>query len=78
MDRVCKGCGKEYWFKQAWMHEKCVVVHKPDGSSQDGSSRHGKYADLEKRKAYRRQWMRNKRNGQDQESRQVRPQAQAC
>jgi hypothetical protein len=32
------------------------VVHK-------GSSRHGKYADAEKRKEYRRVWMRKKRAG---------------
>jgi hypothetical protein len=35
------------------VHKPIVVVHQ----SQDGSSRHGKYADLEKRKAYRREWM---------------------
>jgi hypothetical protein len=46
------------------------VVHK--GSSQLdkvvhketlGSSRHGKYADPEARKKYRREWMRKKRAG---------------
>lgn len=58
MDRLCNGCGKAYWFKQQWMHDKCVVVH---AAKPTGSSRHGKYADPEKRKAYRKEWMRKKR-----------------
>ncbi len=37
-----------------------MVVHS--GSPQD-SSRHGKYADLEARKAYKREWMRKRRAG---------------
>jgi hypothetical protein len=39
------------------VHTPEKVVHKPRA----GSSRHGKYADLEKRKAYRREWMRRRR-----------------
>ena len=36
------------------VHEEKVVVHK-------ASTKHGVYADLEKRKAYRREWMRRRR-----------------
>lgn len=38
-----------------------LVVHAGSGSSRSGSSRHGKYADVEARKAYRREWMRQRR-----------------
>ncbi len=37
------------------VHELKAVVHGVV------HSRHGKYADLEKRKVYRREWMRNRR-----------------
>jgi hypothetical protein len=39
------------------VHTDTVVVHKHT----NGSSRHGKYADIEGRKEYRRNWMRKKR-----------------
>lgn len=44
-----------------------MVVHTPEKvvhtvvHTERPTSRHGKYADLEKRKAYRREWMRRKR-----------------
>jgi hypothetical protein len=41
------------------VNKEGVVVHKVvQVVVQDGSSRHGKYADAEKRKAYRREWMK--------------------
>lgn len=51
------------------MHEDCLVVHQPDvvvHKAVDGKdlvvhTRHGKYKDLEARKAYRRDWMRDRR-----------------
>jgi hypothetical protein len=54
------------------VHEPELVVHKEElvvhsGSSQPevvvhaGSSRHGVYLDVEKRKVYRREWMRMRR-----------------
>ena len=70
MDLHCAVCGKDYWRTQQWMHDKHVVhkpplvVHKPVVVHQAinaGSSRHGKYADPEKRKAYRKEWMRKSR-----------------
>lgn len=42
--------------------DTCVkVVHAKKIVHNDGSSRHGVYADKEKRKEYRREWMRSKR-----------------
>lgn len=34
------------------------VIHVPVGRSERGSSRHGIYADIDRRRAYRREWMR--------------------
>lgn len=75
--RVCNerhGSREPHVFKDVVVHAPKVVVHKPvlvvhneekvvhAGSSQkDGSSRHGVYADAEKRKAYRREWMKKRR-----------------
>lgn len=63
--RLCKG---KHWGNEphAWPKEKVVHAGSPRaadiGSSQiKADSRHGKYADLDKRKKYRREWMRNKR-----------------
>jgi hypothetical protein len=39
------------------------VVHRVVHKETLGSSRHGKYADPEARKRYRREWMRKKRLG---------------
>lgn len=36
-----------------------VVVHKPDDEAAE--SRHGKYADIDARRRYRREWMAAKR-----------------
>ena len=43
--------------------EPAVVHSNVTGSSlaNTGSSRHGKYADVEARKAYRKEWMRKRR-----------------
>lgn len=63
-DRICSRCGKDYWANQAWLHETCKVVHSAvvvHKEERIGSSRHGKYADAEKRKTYRREWMRKRR-----------------
>lgn len=69
----CVGCRRVFPPNLAWKHQGCerewvvhmapvptVVVHAKEaaGSSQ---SRHGKYADPERRRKYRREWMRNKR-----------------
>lgn len=45
------------------VHKPAVVVHSPELVVHNGSSqnRHGKYADAEARRAYRREWMRRKR-----------------
>ena len=44
--------------------EAKMVVHAPEVVVHEVvHSRHGKYADLEKRKAYRREWARRKRAG---------------
>ena len=40
------------------VHAPLAVVHAPDGSP---PSKHGRYADLAARKAYKRDWMRRKR-----------------
>ena len=40
------------------VHKEELVVHVPEKVVH---SKHGKYADLEKRKAYRREYMRKKR-----------------
>ena len=47
------------------VHKDAMVVHTPvSGSSQasNGSSRHGVYADMDKRRAYRREWMARRRS----------------
>jgi hypothetical protein len=28
--KICQGCGKAYFFRQAWMHDGCVVVNAPE------------------------------------------------
>ena len=71
----CRVCGAEHWgpdhvFKgdAAKVSELLTqVVHAPKvvhtvvHTEAKGSSRHGKYADAEARKEYRREWMKKKR-----------------
>ena len=45
------------------VHEEKAVVHKPVMVVH--KSKHGVYADLEKRRAYRREWMRKRRSGEN-------------
>lgn len=72
--RICAGCGKDYWLPARWQHDKCVVVHKPDfggsrisdgGSQASGVVVHDRRGDrhrqTDERKAYRREWMRQRR-----------------
>jgi hypothetical protein len=61
----------EVWARQQArvVHEETTVVHapsevvhaEPDASAAPAETKHGKYADPEKRKAYRREWMKAKR-----------------
>lgn len=75
MDKpVCRVCGAKHYAaephvfaKEVVVHSKSLVVHKPAmvvHTSQDGSpqtTRHGKYVNMDKRRAYKREWMRAKR-----------------
>ena len=62
---MCPGCGERYFPKLARKHESCVVVHAPVVVHAEPAvvvhTRHGKYADLEARRKYRREWMRLRR-----------------
>ena len=40
------------------VHKEELVVHEPEAVVH---TKHGKYADLEKRKSYRKEWMRKRR-----------------
>jgi hypothetical protein len=63
-DNDCPICGKNLNLVGKVHNCTPMVVHAPIGSSlvvHAGSSRHGQYADPEKRRAYRAQWARNKR-----------------
>ena len=65
--RIKCGCGVSYFPALAWKHRNClpaVVVHAEElvvHKATDGSSRHGRYKDLEARRSYRREWMRKRR-----------------
>lgn len=58
-------CGLEVLKAQRWVHERTcgssqgLVVH--ESPQLVVHTKHGKYADLEARRAYRREWMRKKR-----------------
>ena len=66
----CRLCGKNHWglcdfsvmgaegVIPAVVHVPELVVHKEDVVVH---SKHGEYADLDKRKTYRREWMRERR-----------------
>ena len=30
MLKTCPGCGKQYEFRQTWVHAKCVVANNPE------------------------------------------------
>lgn len=67
-DRMqCPGCGARYFPALARKHAGCVVVHAPLVVHESAvlvvhaESRHGKYADAEARKKYRRDWAREDR-----------------
>ena len=71
----CRLCGKLHWgvcegakgsvineLREKIVHTTPLVVHKEEVVVHEVvHTKHGKYADLEKRKAYRREWMRRKR-----------------
>jgi len=70
----CRACGLDHSplvrcevAKRLVVHAEPMVVHAPlvvhDGSSQvvTGSSRHGQYLDIGKRRSYRREWMKAER-----------------
>ena len=65
----CDRCGESYWPQQQWIHDKCelpselptVEIGSSLATNKVVHSRHGKYADSEKRKSYRREWMRRRR-----------------
>lgn len=62
----CRLCGHEHWNSEAH-HFGDVVVHKPEKVVHakpvvvHKESKHGRYADAEKRRQYRRGWMKRKR-----------------
>jgi hypothetical protein len=61
----CMTCGKNLALvgkvHNCGSSQPVEVVHKVVHANK--ASRHGKYADMEKRRAYRRAWMRKKRAG---------------
>jgi hypothetical protein len=75
--KTCDGCGKEYGHAQKWWHDKCEATNSmanaasntPDVANDKASATNGvanesntyKYRDPEKRRAYQREYMRNKR-----------------
>lgn len=54
MHLACVPCRRGAVHK-AVVHKEPVVVHKP------AAGKHGQYADADKRKEYRRQWMAKRR-----------------
>ncbi len=64
---ICDACGQRYWPAQTWIHAKCLVANAPMVANKSNglvaNSRHGKYADADKRRKYMREYMRTRRAG---------------
>jgi hypothetical protein len=70
-------CGEKYWPSQKWIHEKCVsqsvsqtasntmaneaTNNMANASNESNASNTYKYRDVEKRRAYQREYMRKVR-----------------
>jgi hypothetical protein len=58
-------CGQKYWPTQKWIHEKCQPASNTMANAETNSVANTlttyKYRDVEKRRAYQREYMRKVR-----------------